>query len=128
MGKADPYAKLTIASQSFSTKVHSNGGKKPIWGDSYEFKVQNEKEVKIEVLDKETVGKDKPIGSCTVSIMDWIQKGSFEGEVEINDSAGKPAGKVTISVKFQRPSAAPPGPPGTPKAPGPPGTTTPSPI
>lgn len=65
------------------------------------------------------MGKDKPIGKTTVSIMQWIAKGTFDGELEIQDSKGKPAGSVQLSVKFTKPGAgmAPPPPPGGPRGP-----------
>ena len=126
MGKADPYARLVVGAQEETTRVASNGGKKPVWGDSFSFKILNEKELEISVADKEQRGVDKPIGSTKVSIMDWIARGSFDGDIEIFDAAGKPAGNVVLAVKFARPqgSGVPPPPkaPGAPKqrAPGPP--------
>ena len=49
--------------------------KKPVWGDTFDFDISNEKELSIQVMDKEAMGKDKPIGKTTVSIMQWIAKG-----------------------------------------------------
>ena len=128
MGKADPYVKLKIGDQEMTTNVHNNGGKKPVWGDSFDFKVLNEKEMELQVYDKETVGQDKLIGSTKVVILDWISRGSFDGDIEISDVNDQMAGKVTLAVKFQRPNHKTPGPPmsppGPPKdvpGPGPPG-------
>ena len=133
MGKADPYAVLIIGDQQHQTKVHANGGKKPVWGDTFTFKITNEKEIEVRVMDKEAKGNDKPVGSTRVSIMDWIARGSYDGEVEIVDANQKSAGHVVLGVKFERPNAASvPGPPKVPAAPkqrppgppGPPGAPT----
>jgi serine/threonine-protein phosphatase 2B regulatory subunit len=119
MSKADPYCKLTIGAKTEQTKVHSKGGKNPVWGDEFSFQISTEKECVVEVYDKEQMGKDKFMGEAKVSIMDWITKGVFDGTVDLYDKAKKPCGAVKLSCKFIRPMG-PPG--GMPKAPpGPPG-------
>ncbi len=105
MGKCDPFCRLTLGTQQVFTKVHSNGGKNPLWGDSFDFKVLNEKTLCLEVLDKEVTGPDKPIGKMEVTILDWLAKGSFDGNIDILDSNQAPAGKINLSVKFQRPNS-----------------------
>jgi Ca2+-dependent lipid-binding protein len=100
----NPYCKLTVGSQSFSTKAHKKGGKDPTWGDQFSFQVSNEKELIIEVYDKDkswfNMGKDKSIGENKVSIMDWIARGQFDGVVDIMDKGRKLCGAVKLSVKF----------------------------
>jgi calmodulin/serine/threonine-protein phosphatase 2B regulatory subunit len=102
-GKADPYVKLRIGSQEFMTQPHMGGGKNPIWNEENMFDISNEKEMEIEVLDKEQVGADKFMGRSTVSIMEWIGAGKFDGDLDVQDKSGKGVGKVTVSVRFERP-------------------------
>jgi serine/threonine-protein phosphatase 2B regulatory subunit len=104
-GKADPYAKLRIGTQEFSTKHNAGGGKNPVWNEEFGFDISNEKDLEIEVLDKETVGNDKFMGRCKISIMEWIATGRFEGDVDLQDKAGKAVGRVTLAVTFERPKA-----------------------
>jgi len=112
MGKADPYVKCILGESISVTKIHSNGGSKPVWGDTFEFKVLNEKEMVLQVFDKEAAGNDKLIGSASLNILDWLARGSFDGDIDVADNQGAPAGKVTLAVKFQRPtSSAVPAPP-----------------
>jgi EF-hand domain len=59
----------------------------------------------IEVLDKETVGNDKFMGRCKVSIMEWIANGQFDGDVELEDKATKVVGRISLSAKFERPGS-----------------------
>eukprot|EP01036_Dinobryon_divergens_P023069 gene23070-31386_t len=106
-GKADPYAKLRIGTQEFSSKPNPGGGKNPVWNEEFTFDISNEKEMEVEVLDKETVGTDKFMGRCRVSIMEWIANGRFEGDLDLQDKLNKPVGKVSISCRFERPNAAP---------------------
>lgn len=105
-GKADPYAKATVGQQTFSTKPVIGGGKNPVWDAEFTFEIKTEKEILLEVYSKEEVGTDKLMGKTTVSILDWIATGHFDGDVDVTDNGGKSVGKMTIAAKFDRPSAA----------------------
>jgi serine/threonine-protein phosphatase 2B regulatory subunit len=106
-GKANPYARLQIGSQQFQTQVHPDGGKNPIWNEEFIYDISSERELTINIFDKQNVGADKFMGRSRVSIIEWIANGRFEGELEVEDKAGKPVGKVTLSVRFERPNALP---------------------
>lgn len=105
-GKADPFARLRVGTQDFSTKPNPGGGKNPIWNEEFIFDISNEKEMEIEVFDKEQVGNDKFMGRCKVSIIEWIANGRFEGDLDLQDKTNKPVGSVSISVRFERPTPA----------------------
>ena len=118
VGKVNPFAIIKIGTQEQQTKVVQDGGKKPVWGDTFDFSISTEKELNLRVMDKADVGQPKFIGQTTVSIMQWLAKGSFDGEIEIQDQKGTPSGSVSLSVKFSKPGAgAPPPPPGKPGPP-----------
>lgn len=104
-GKADPYAKLKIGSQEHQTKPDVQGGKAPVWNQEFEFQISTEKEMEIDIFDKEQVGSDKFMGRAKVSIMDWIAMGNFQGDIPILDMSEKEVGKVNVNVKFDRPGA-----------------------
>lgn len=76
-----------------------------MWNEEFGFDIANEKELLIEVLDKEAVGTDKAMGQTIANIVDWIANGRFEGEVDLTDKAGKPVGRITLAVRFERPTA-----------------------
>lgn len=61
-GRADPYAKLTLGNQVFASNPHANGGKDPVWNAEHTFEISTEKELLLEVFDKEQVGNDKFMG------------------------------------------------------------------
>lgn len=103
-GKADPYARLRVGTQEFSTKPNPGGGKNPIWNEEFMFDISNERDMEVEVLDKETVGNDKFMGRLKVSIMEWIANGRFDGDLDLTDKAGKSVGRISLSCKFERPS------------------------
>ncbi|CAM9831830.1 unnamed protein product [Ectocarpus fasciculatus] len=109
-GKADPYCKVVIGTQEFSTRPHKAGGKNPVWNEEHAFEISSEKEAMIEIFDKENVGQDKFMGELKVNIMDWVSKGSFKGDLEMLDKSGNGVGKIHVAVKFERPGAAGAGP------------------
>ena len=102
-GRADPYAKLTIGTQVYTTNPHSNGGKDPIWNGEHVFEISTEKEMLLEVFDKEQVGNDKFMGHARVTIVDWIAAGQFAGDIDVTDMSDRPVGKVNLSAQFFRP-------------------------
>ena len=103
MQTADPYCKLTIGTQEFQTKVHEKGGKNPIWDETFNFNIATEKSLIVEIYDKENSGKDRFMGQAQVPIAPWLSKGVFEGDIDIKDNSDKPAGKLSLSVKFSKP-------------------------
>ena len=102
-GRADPYAKLTLGNQVFATNPHANGGKDPVWNADHTFEISTEKELLLEVFDKEQVGNDKFMGHARVSIVDWIAAGTFTGDVDVTDMSDRPVGKVNLKATFFRP-------------------------
>lgn len=99
-GRANPFVKITIGNTELKTEVHPEGGKNPIWNKSFEIDITTEKEMQIEVLNKEPVGGNKIMGKATVSILDWIALTKFDGTVEVLDKAGGIAGEIVVNVKF----------------------------
>ena len=48
-GKADPYCRLRIGTQEFTTKHNPGGGKNPIWNEEFAFDISSEREIEFEV-------------------------------------------------------------------------------
>lgn len=75
-GKADPYAKLKIGSQEHQTKPHVQGGKNPVWNQEFEFQISTEKEIEVDIFDKEQVraqrgANDKEERSDELTTLDY---------------------------------------------------------
>lgn len=69
-GKMDPYAILTIGSQSFQTHTANDAGKNPTWTDSLSFKLTgNETSIYIKIYDRDVGSMDDFICEGTVSLM-----------------------------------------------------------
>ena len=86
-----------------SRRRHANGGKDPVWNADHTFEISTEKELLLEVFDKEQVGNDKFMGHARVSIVDWIAAGTFTGDVDVTDMSDRPVGKVNLKATFFRP-------------------------
>ncbi|KAJ0411663.1 hypothetical protein ATCC90586_004132 [Pythium insidiosum] len=109
MDTADPYVKLTIGTQTYQTKVHEKGGKNPEFNESFEFSIATEKEMVVEVLDKEAGGNDRFMAQAKVDIVPWLAKGGFEGDLELLDAENQPGGKLAVVSKFTKPPPVAPG-------------------
>lgn len=67
-GKADPYARLIIGVQEFSTRPNPAGGKNPIWNEEFVFDISNERYVWRGVVHEKYVGQDCGLRMWNVKI------------------------------------------------------------
>lgn len=73
-----------------------------VWNQEFEFDITTEKELEVEVMDKEVVGTDKFMGRARINILEWFTTGSFEGKVDLLDKSDKKAGALTFFATFTR--------------------------
>ncbi|GIL89071.1 hypothetical protein Vretimale_16202 [Volvox reticuliferus] len=68
IGRQDPYCILRVGNQTFRTRTAVDGGRNPVWDETFEFNVENENDLEIDIMDDE-VGRDEPLGStsCTLA-------------------------------------------------------------
>mmetsp|Transcript_23502 Transcript_23502/g.44658 ORF Transcript_23502/g.44658 Transcript_23502/m.44658 type:complete len:520 (-) Transcript_23502:100-1659(-) len=101
-GRADPYVKIKVGDNEFITKPHKNGGKNPEWKEEFEFEITSERELEIEVMDKEVIGEDKFMAFARIGILDWVAQGNYEGVIELVDKLNNHAGQMALSASFYR--------------------------
>jgi len=101
-GRADPYVKIKLGDNEFITKPHKNGGKNPEWKEEFEFEITSERELEIEVMDKEVIGEDKFMAFARIGILDWVAQGNYEGAIELFDKLNNHAGQMALSASFYR--------------------------
>ena len=76
VGNMDPYYIIEHKGNKVQTKIHNNGAVKPVWGDSFEFKVESmAEEVKFVIMD-ETV-KDETLGNVDLKMSDLCKRHGF---------------------------------------------------
>ena len=73
-----------------------------MWDEEFSFDVTTEKEVAIEIYDKEHVGGDKFMGRAQLNLLDLIAQEDFHGSVVVLDKCGHHAGELMVKAKFTK--------------------------
>ncbi|KAG2432134.1 hypothetical protein HXX76_009060 [Chlamydomonas incerta] len=74
-GKQDPYCIIRVGGQTFRTRTAVDGGRNPVWNETFRFNVINENSVDVEIKD-EDVGRDDLIGTATFSLAKARESGA----------------------------------------------------
>ena len=106
-GKADPYVKIRIGEREGRTAPVPQGGKEPTFNKVFQFEIVTEKEMEVEVFDREVVGEDKLMGRAKVSILDWIAQGKYCGKTDLIDDRKRLAGYIELDATFSSSSPTP---------------------
>ena len=104
-GKADPYVKIRVGEREEKTAPVPQGGKEPIFNKGFQFDIVTEKELEVEVFDREVVGEDKLMGRAKVSILDWIAQGKYSGKIDLIDDSKRLAGHIELDATFSSSSS-----------------------
>lgn len=110
VGDVDPYVRI-IQSGKLKGKTCTAHTSNPTFNNVFFLPVANaHQHVLLEILDAEPEGKDRPLGSCAVSIKDFLKKNNegfflgYDGSEEIIEQPvlynGKSYGSLTYSVSF----------------------------
>lgn len=91
-GKQDPYVKITYMGTPYKTRVHQNGGKNPVWNQTFEFRIGSiNDEILVEVKDEDVVGA-KMIGKATIKGSAFCINGGVRDYFTMTDMHGKSVG------------------------------------
>ncbi|KAI7881880.1 C2-domain-containing protein [Lichtheimia hyalospora FSU 10163] len=106
-GKNDPYVKLSLAQEEGfaeqQTTVKDNAGSQASWDETFEFAYNGQRNLYIEVMDKEK-GVDELIGFAAIP----LDQAPISGIFTVYETEGKVAGAVLISINndsFEEPVA-----------------------
>lgn len=100
-GKMDPYAIIKCGNQSVRTKTHTDGGRNPVWAQTFDFNIINENTVEVSVYDEDTMSRDDLIGIATVSLAKVREHGSDKMAAPVMTKKGKQHGFVHITLAFK---------------------------
>ncbi|ORZ15085.1 hypothetical protein BCR42DRAFT_416364, partial [Absidia repens] len=106
LGSQDPYLQFSLNAEdkkSFQqTHTAKNGGKAPSWNQTFTLPLNNEPDLFIEVLDKETTA-DALIGFAAVPINQVVnaQGAAMNGLFEVYDVKGNVIGEVNLVLQAQ---------------------------
>merc|ERR1719431_565969 len=106
IGKSDPYAVVSFDDEKIKTKTVKNN-QNPEWNFDLDIPIDTDgpRKIKIDVFDKDKIGKDKPLGSACMDVAD-IQKGNdFDKDWIPLD--GVKSGQIQVSTDFSPESELP---------------------
>jgi Ca2+-dependent lipid-binding protein len=59
---------VTVGSQTYRTRTATDGGRNPVWNETFRFNVINENTVLVKLMDEDTMARDDLLGQCTISL------------------------------------------------------------
>jgi Ca2+-dependent lipid-binding protein len=99
-GKQDPYVKITYMGTPYKTVVHQNGGKSPVWNQTFDIRIGGMgDELLLEVKDEDVVGA-KFIGHATIKASALCINGGVREYFTITEKKGGSVGQVMLDTKF----------------------------
>merc|ERR1719481_2450629 len=99
IGKSDPYAIVSFDDEKMKTKTVKNN-QNPEWNFDLDIPIDAEgpRKIKIDVFDKDKIGKDKPLGSACLDVADIQNGNDFDKDWIPLD--GVKSGQIQVSTDF----------------------------
>lgn len=99
-GKQDPYCLLSIGNQKVRSRTHIDGGRNPVWNDTFRFTVVNENTVTITLMDEDTLSNDDWIGTATISCARAREQGRDHIQAPVMTKHNKQRGFISVALTF----------------------------
>ncbi|KAG2447143.1 hypothetical protein HYH02_007889 [Chlamydomonas schloesseri] len=99
-GRQDPYVRLRLGSQERRSRTHIDGGKNPVWEETFEFGIINENTLELILYDEDTLKKDDLIGTATVSLARARELGHEVVQAPVLTKHHKQKGFVQLTLSF----------------------------
>lgn len=111
VGDVDPYIKVSLNGKPKGRTPTIADSSNPFYNQVFFLPVANEHQhVLLDIYDAEPEGKDRPLGSCAISVKDFLKKNTegyylgYDGSEEIIEQpvlySGRNHGTLTYSVSF----------------------------
>lgn len=103
---AKTFVRVSLGDQIRVTGQAKEGGPRPRFGDECSFDVRNDRELALELILRQQGGpqggvSETVLASARSSIMAWISKGKFAGDLELRDPALQPCGSVSLNATYE---------------------------
>ncbi|EFJ43588.1 hypothetical protein VOLCADRAFT_106750 [Volvox carteri f. nagariensis] len=98
-GKQDPFAVIRVGGQTFRTRTHNNGGKNPVWNETFNINIVNDNTIDMTIYDSD-LGKDDFIGTATISLVKAREQGHDYQQCPVRTKSGKQHGFVAVRLQF----------------------------
>lgn len=107
--RQDPYAIVRCGGQQFRTRTHVDGGRNPVWNETFTFQIINDNSLELTVMDAD-VGRDDLIGTATVSLARAREQGSDSVQAPVVcKHSRKQHGFVAVNLRWMPNDALRPG-------------------
>ena len=105
--KVDPYCDLTFHEEKSTTKTISND-QSPEWNETFKWTLEvvpgSDEAVEVEIMDHETLGKNRPIVKGVIPLATALEQGSDSQEVSLTSPEGDALeSKLFVDVKYRVP-------------------------
>mmetsp|Transcript_29574 Transcript_29574/g.70446 ORF Transcript_29574/g.70446 Transcript_29574/m.70446 type:complete len:275 (-) Transcript_29574:237-1061(-) len=99
-GKQDPYAVLTVGSTRQTTSVSKDTGKKANWNETFQFQLQSEQTLLVEVYNKNSLRSDDLIGRAQYALAKVFSTGRDSCWLTLSKDKGHASGTVELGLSF----------------------------
>jgi hypothetical protein len=97
MGKSDPYARVLLSGMTRGRTVTFRNNLNPEWDEVVYVPIRSAREkLTVEVMDEETINKDRTLGWCDLNASDFVRENE-NGEFEIDDEKQPITSQLSIS-------------------------------
>ncbi len=79
--RQDPYAIIRVGGQEYRTRTAVDGGKNPVWNETFNFNCINENTAEVVILDEDLASRDDTIGTAIVSLARAREHGTDRQQV-----------------------------------------------
>jgi len=102
IGKGDPYVKIILDENNSQSTKPKKGELNPVYNETFNFNVEGQKGLKLEVWDSDP-GKDDIIGRSDISLSGVFNDGHDDEWVKIKQhKIGRSKGEVHLTMDFNR--------------------------
>ena len=99
-GTQDPYVEIEHRMEKFKTKVCSDGGKEPKFGDEFDYNVKYiGDDFTMRIMNKNTIMNDDCLGEATIKISGLCLPGGVDDWWKVHYK-GKPAGAIRFKGEW----------------------------
>ena len=96
--RMDPYCLITCGGHTVRTQVAKNGGKEPVWNETFEIMVSPMDTLVVEVWDKDTFTSDDLVGLTQIPVQRILMMGNLSEGYSLGNN-GSPVGQIEITFK-----------------------------
>ena len=99
--RQDPYCVVQVGGQNFRTRVATDGGRNPVWNETFRFEILNENELQLEVKDDQ-LGHDAVLGTASISLARARQLGADRVEAAVISPRHRTQhGVVSVAMQWE---------------------------